>query len=175
MAVGSKEGSKEKATDAETTYRRVWRLLLALGLVSVVGALLVLFLDRAAIDPLFQQRFDVQTWAGSGLEKRDRERLRWRMVDDLVEHHLRLGMTTAQAEALLGPRDPDPMLSLPEEGDWLYMIGPTPSELLGVLWDMLTPGSGDADGMWDIDADFRALLLRFDSTGALEHFEVLVR
>ena len=128
---------------------------------------------------IFRRPFDPERWAAPELSTRERERRRWAMSANLVKRHLALGMTRAQVEALIGPPDPDPPLAPLQEGDRLYMLGPTPWETLRFTVWMLTDdddelsqsGVGEASSI----LTWRALVVGFDAQDRLARFEITER
>ena len=84
-----------------------------------------------------------------------------------------------EVEALIGPPDPDPPLAPLQEGDRLYMLGPTPWETLRFTVWMLTDdddelsqsGVGEASSI----LTWRALVVGFDAQDRLARFEITER
>jgi len=87
--------------------------------VSIVIVLLIviagIFVYRATDGDL---KFDAAEWNGHADDKDLRDRIRYRMVDDLVDNHLPVGMHESEVIALLGK----PSRPLSDEGFAGWML-----------------------------------------------------
>lgn len=95
---------KDEPGDTQGSEALSRRRVVAVLVIVVLGSLLVAplalgFLRYGSPLEYFRRRaFDSQTWRAAGSEDD-----RIRMVDDLVDDVLRVGMTRAEIEGLLGP------------------------------------------------------------------------
>lgn len=126
------------------------RLLALLVLLALAGVLLltpfVLGLLRygSPLEYFRRQAFDSRTWRSSISED-----ARIRMIDDLVDDVLRVGMTSAEIAALLGPT---PQTSYFGDRDLVYRLGMERS-------------------LFSIDSEW--LVIRFGPEGRVTEFQIV--